>query len=614
MGKSVISSLVVNIEANSARFRSELKASKKEAGRFAKFSKGAFGAVKVAGAAVAAASVATAGAMTALAASSFKSIDPLAKTADKLGVTTQSLVGLRHAAEQTAGMVGEQFDTALQRMTRRVSEAAIGTGEAKNAIAELGLDAQKLAALSPDEQFKQVADAMQNVANQNDKVRLAFKLFDSEGVGLVNTLRQGSDGLEAFQQEADALGLAVDRIDAAKIELANDAVDKAQKTFTGLGNAIAVKAAPYVKDLADRFTVIVTETNFAKRATDILFDTLVSGAGLVADAFHGWEVIFEGLKVVWAELKVGFMVVSNAIVRIAVNAGESILKALTWPIRETLSALSDYSDTAAKMAATLEDMTSFDPPEVFNATAIQEAESAASTAIDKFKAKLAEPMPSDAVKQWFSDVEEASRVQAESATKALIGSPEDVAAQSKRTLDQKEKNLKKAKSWDEKSNEERLSGLSQTFGKISTLQQSENKKLKAIGKAAAITQATIDGIVATNKALTAAPPPYNFVLAGMVGVASAANVAAIAGIAHGGMDYVPSESTYLLDKGERVLSPNQNRDLTEFLSSNGGESQQAVEVNITAFDSRSVEEALLANRGLILSMVSQAQYDRGRAF
>lgn len=35
--------------------------------------------------------------------------------------------------------------------------------------------------------------------------------------------------------------------------------------------------------------------------------------------------------------------------------------------------------------------------------------------------------------------------------------------------------------------------------------------------------------------------------------------------AHGGLDYVPKEQTYLLDKGERVLSPKQNKDLTNFM-------------------------------------------------
>ena len=56
-------------------------------------------------------------------------------------------------------------------------------------------------------------------------------------------------------------------------------------------------------------------------------------------------------------------------------------------------------------------------------------------------------------------------------------------------------------------------------------------------------------------------------------------VPTFSGIAHGGMDYIPSESTFLLDKGERVLSPRQNKDLTNFLSK-GGTSSSTGETNI----------------------------------
>jgi hypothetical protein len=50
--------------------------------------------------------------------------------------------------------------------------------------------------------------------------------------------------------------------------------------------------------------------------------------------------------------------------------------------------------------------------------------------------------------------------------------------------------------------------------------------------------------------------------------------------AHGGLDYVPSETTYLLDKGERVLSPRQNTDLTSFLDNQGGGSGMVIQ-NLT---------------------------------
>lgn len=80
------------------------------------------------------------------------------------------------------------------------------------------------------------------------------------------------------------------------------------------------------------------------------------------------------------------------------------------------------------------------------------------------------------------------------------------------------------------SNKARLQGTQQFFGTLAQLSTSGNKKLAAIGRAAAIAQATIDGILAVQKALTAAPPPFNYALAAAVGVTAAANVAQIAGI------------------------------------------------------------------------------------
>jgi hypothetical protein len=79
-----------------------------------------------------------------------------------------------------------------------------------------------------------------------------------------------------------------------------------------------------------------------------------------------------------------------------------------------------------------------------------------------------------------------------------------------------------------------FNNLKSSFSTIATLQESSSKELQAIGKAAAITNATIDGYAAVQKALASAPPPFNFAIAALVGVAAAANVAKIAGIGGGG--------------------------------------------------------------------------------
>jgi hypothetical protein len=75
--------------------------------------------------------------------------------------------------------------------------------------------------------------------------------------------------------------------------------------------------------------------------------------------------------------------------------------------------------------------------------------------------------------------------------------------------------------------ETRLSKQREFFGTLAGLSKSKNKELAAIGKAAAVTQATIDGYLAVQKALSSFPPPFNFIAAAAVGAATAANVAGI---------------------------------------------------------------------------------------
>ena len=88
-------------------------------------------------------SVAGAAGLGLLVKSSLQSIDTLGKTASKLGVTSQALQKLRFAS-QLAGVETRTVDMAVQRFTRRLSEAAQNTGEAKDALKELGLNAKEL--------------------------------------------------------------------------------------------------------------------------------------------------------------------------------------------------------------------------------------------------------------------------------------------------------------------------------------------------------------------------------------------------------------------------------------------------------------------------------------
>ncbi|WP_144618832.1 tape measure protein [Acinetobacter pittii] len=111
--------------------------------------------------------------------------------------------------------------------------------------------------------------------------------------------------------------------------------------------------------------------------------------------------------------------------------------------------------------------------------------------------------------------------------------------------------------------------VADTFKTIGGEQSKAFKVMFAAEKAFAIARSIM--AIQTGIAEAAANPfPYN--LAAMASVAAetasiVGNIQSVAGVFHGGKDYVPKEATYLLDKGERVVSPRQNQDLTNFLAS-----------------------------------------------
>lgn len=128
---------------------------------------------------------------------------------------------------------------------------------------------------------------------------------------------------------------------------------------------------------------------------------------------------------------------------------------------------------------------------------------------------------------------------------------------------------------------------------IASLQSSGSKELFAIGKAAAIATATIDGIQAVQKALASAPPPFNFVMAALVGTAQAINLSKIASakppaFADGGI--VPGSSfsgdkvTARLNSGEMVLNSSQQAQL--FNLANGGPAGSNIEGAIDRLGNR----------------------------
>ena len=214
---------------------------------------------------------------------SLQTTDALAKTASKIGTTTDALSKLHFAADIT-GVSTETMNMALQRFTRRAAEAAQGTGEAKKAIKELGIDARALVKLPLDERMLVLADAFEKQTLEADKLRLAFKLFDSEGAALVNTLGLGRDELSKLFKEAEDLGIVMSQDAAEGVEDANDALTRLRKLFKGVTDQTVAALAPAIALITEVFKDFVLNgikeaDGSIKGFAQTLAVTLIDGIG-----------------------------------------------------------------------------------------------------------------------------------------------------------------------------------------------------------------------------------------------------------------------------------------------------------------------------------------------
>jgi len=193
---------------------------------------------------------------------SIKAIDQVNKLSDRLNVSVRDFSRLSFAAEQT-GVNVRTLSLGLQRLQRRVSEAAQGTGEAQGALRELGIDAEKLNRLRPEQQFQVLAAAFESVANQSDRTRLAFKLFDSEGVALLQTLGLGEEGIRRLKAEADALGITLDQNTADAASEAADAVNRLRAQSRALAVQFVKTFGPAISTSLTKLTQLFKQFEIA---------------------------------------------------------------------------------------------------------------------------------------------------------------------------------------------------------------------------------------------------------------------------------------------------------------------------------------------------------------
>ena len=167
--------------------------------------------------------------------------------------------------------------------------------------------------------------------------------------------------------------------------------------------------------------------------------------------------------------------------------------------------------------------------------------------------------------------------------------------------------------------------ITKMIEKYDTFEEVLNRGIKTLKKNSHIRKGIMmrEALIAGKKAVmdayaTGGPFPFNLGAAALV----AANTAIVMrdimkGQAHDGMDSLPSTGTYMLERGERVVSSRANRDLTEYLAQNKNGSSssgpQSVTLQVNGIsDPDMVVSALASRRGELEAMMRSISQENTR--
>jgi hypothetical protein len=610
--------------------------------------------------------------------------DRVAKMGARLGIATDDLSKFQFIA-QRGGVSVENMGLAMQRMTRRVSEAAKGMGEAQGALEELNIEAKTLNAAPLPKQMTIIASKLKDVKNQADRVRIAFKLFDSEGVGAVlQTIDDLGPNFEAISRDFEYLGGTITPQAAKNAEEFQNQMVRVKTSLFGIGQTISNKLAPTFTLMAEKFANFVADNRervakFVQASVEkfihlgFQFKAVIKG---MQDVFsQGFskgmiKIMGSAMSMLWGMLRksmegIGLLLISafvaafdaikSGIFKLGQNfidlfkagfksdhgifneVGDALAEGFKKSLNEKAAPVFDefIKDVGAgiKNKVKLEAITlgidtagaKEDAQKLINS--IEEVTAA------KEKEKETDEKITEAVKLGTWERIGLNRIAinsiGESAQEVLATVGQSVMDQNEMFLEGQELLNEHLKVFREQQFEaglafstqfkelmlEQIDAVSDAVASsivdASNLGQALEGVLKSVLKSVVsmliklglqklkdhiltltLLKTTASAEASKGVALTgvntfasvsAAPWPISltapFVAAkhmagalSMFGSGAAAGAAigkTIGSIAHGGLDFVPREETYLLNRGERVLAPKQNTDLTNFLSGSG---------------------------------------------
>ncbi len=208
--------------------------------------------------------------------------DKIDKLRAKTGFGAKSITEMAHAASSA----GVDFDTmadSMKDMSKFSGDLAMGSSGAKETLKNLGISSKAFAAASPDGKLDMLADAMQGINDPGKRAALAMQVMGEAGYKMLPLLTQGSEGIQAMRDEANALGVTMSEDAASSAAALTNAMGKLQAQLKYVVVQIGAALAPALIRISTYITPVIARIiEFVKNNKMLIIAVAAVGVGLVA--------------------------------------------------------------------------------------------------------------------------------------------------------------------------------------------------------------------------------------------------------------------------------------------------------------------------------------------
>lgn len=207
-------------------------------------------------------------------------VEKLGNTADKLGVSFEFIQTLEEAANRS----GTSID-AVSAAFGRLQKSVLGVDEeskaAQKALSEIGVTAEELSALSPEEQYQRIGRALADIEDPARRTATATALFGRAGADLIpffNNIGAAADDMQRF-------GATLSETDRGNIDSLGAAFDQVGVAIKGLGQSVLLPFVGLVEGVAKAFSGLINIITVVAQTIGAVLGPVLNTVGTVFGAF-----------------------------------------------------------------------------------------------------------------------------------------------------------------------------------------------------------------------------------------------------------------------------------------------------------------------------------------